>query len=194
MDETRIGCVVMAAGNAVRFGGNKLTAQLDGRSLIERALDAVSGPEFYRVAVVSQYPEVESLARERGFLSLCNPRPDWGLSYTIRLGTEALRDCDGILYLVADQPLLTRRSVERVIARWREDPSRIVGAGHGERRGNPCLFPREFFPELAALERDQGGTVVIRAHPERLVLVEVPEAELTDVDTPERLYALRRGL
>lgn len=190
MEEKRVGCVAMAAGNAERFGGNKLTARIDGKSMIERALDAAAGSEFCRVAVVSQYPEVEKLARERGFLSLRNRHPDWGISYTIRLGTEALQDCDGILYLVCDQPLLTRRSVERVVTRWREDPSRIVGAGHGERRGNPCLFPREFFSELAALDQDQGGTVVIRAHPERLVLVETPEAELTDVDTPETLCAL----
>lgn len=194
MEKKRVGCVAMAAGNAARFGGNKLAARLDGRSLIERALDAAAGPEFDRVAVVSQYPEVEALAAARGFLSLRNRHPDWGLSHTIRLGTEALRDCDGILYLVCDQPLLTRRSVERVVARWREDPSRIVGAGHNGRRGNPCLFPSTLFPELAALEGDQGGTVVIRAHPDLLVLSETPEPELADVDTPEGLQALRRGL
>ena len=108
MEKKRVGCVAMAAGNAARFGGNKLAARLEGRSLIERALDAAAGTEFDRVAVVSQYPEVEALAAARGFLSLRNRHPDWGLSHTIRLGTEALRDCDGILYLVCDQPLLTR--------------------------------------------------------------------------------------
>ena len=81
-----------------------------------------------------------------------------------------------------------------MVARWREDPSRIVGAGHNGRRGNPCLFPSALFPELAALEGDQGGTVVIRAHPDLLVLSETPEPELADVDTPEGLQALRRGL
>ena len=37
----RVGCVVMAAGNGARFGSNKLLAELEGRSLIRRALDAV---------------------------------------------------------------------------------------------------------------------------------------------------------
>ena len=36
-----LGCVLMAAGNARRFGQNKLSAALDGRSLILRALEAV---------------------------------------------------------------------------------------------------------------------------------------------------------
>ena len=29
-----LGCVIMAAGNAVRFGANKLEAELDGKPLI----------------------------------------------------------------------------------------------------------------------------------------------------------------
>ena len=45
-------------------------------------------------------------------------------------------------------------------------------------------------PELRALKGDRGGTVVIRAHPSRLLLVETPEAELADVDTPAALSAL----
>ena len=36
-----LGCVIMAAGNAVRFGANKLEAELDGKPLIRRAFEAV---------------------------------------------------------------------------------------------------------------------------------------------------------
>lgn len=185
----RIGCVVMAAGNAARFGGNKLAARLDGRTLAERALDAV--PAGLETVVVTQYPAVAALAAARGFRAVQNERPDWGISHTIRLGTQALAACDGILYLVADQPLLTRASVARVAARWREDPTRIAAAGHGGVRGNPCLFPRALFPELLALRKDRGGSAVIRAHPALLTLVEVPRPELADVDTPAALARLR---
>ncbi len=192
MEEKRVGCLVMAAGNAERFGENKLAARLEGRSLIERALDAAAGADFHRVAVVSQYPEVEELSRAWGYLSIHNEHPDWGISHTIRLGTRALLDCDAVLYMVADQPLLSRASVGRVVRRWRERPDCIAAAGHAGKRGNPCVFPREFFPELMALEEDRGGSAVIRAHAERLVLAEVPAAELSDVDTPEALRELRR--
>ena len=37
----KIGCVVLAAGNARRFGSNKLQVQVDGESLIRRALETV---------------------------------------------------------------------------------------------------------------------------------------------------------
>ena len=52
----------MAAGNARRFGENKLAAALDGRSLILRALEAVPAEQFEKVVVVTQYPEVMRLA------------------------------------------------------------------------------------------------------------------------------------
>ena len=96
----RIGCVVMAAGDARRFGENKLAALFDGKPLILRALEAVPAEEFSAVAVVTQYPEVEALASEFGFLPVHNPHPDWGISHTIRLGLEALGDCAGEKYRI----------------------------------------------------------------------------------------------
>lgn len=187
MSSPKIGCLVMAAGSAARFRSNKLAAEFDGKSLIRRALEAVPAQNFAAVTVVTQYPEVAALAEEFGFTHIYNERPEDGLSRTIALGTEAMLTCDAIVYMVSDQPLLERASVERVVARWKENPSYIVGAAHHGKRGNPCIFPREFFGELLALEGDRGGSTLIRAHPDRLLTVEIGKAELADVDTPQDL-------
>lgn len=192
MKERKIGCLVMAAGNAERFGENKLAAVYRGKMLIEHALDAVPRELFSQVVVVTQYPQIEALAVRCGFTPVRNEEPRRGLSHTIRLGTQKLCDCDAVLYMVSDQPLLDADSVRCVIERWKEQPDAIVGAAHNGRRGNPCIFPKEFFPNLMELTGDCGGNVIIRAHPERLVTVEIPQKELSDVDTPEALQALRR--
>ena len=188
----KLGCVVMAAGSARRFGDNKLASQLRGRSLILRALEAVP-TELLDTVVVTQYPEVMRLAREFRFAAVHNPHPEEGLSHTIALGLTGLRDCAGVLFLVADQPLLRRESVEQLIQAWREQPERIAALSHGGIRGNPCLFPARFFPELLELRGDQGGSAVIRQHEDQLLLLEVPEAELADVDTQTDLEALREN-
>ena len=189
--ELKIGCLVMAAGSGRRFGGNKLAAELDGKTLIRRALEAVPGALFTAVVVVSQYEDVEELAGQFGFAAIHNDRPDLGLSHTIRLGTEAMRGCDGILYMVADQPKLRQETVAQIVDVWRQHPDKIVGAGHDGRRGNPNLFPAKFFGELTAITGDRGGSSVIRAHEEDFLLVETEAAELFDCDTPEALDALR---
>lgn len=190
--EYRIGCLVMAAGNARRFAANKLAATLDGKSLICRTLEAVPKALFSCVTVVTQYPEIAQMAEKFGFSAISNHHPDWGISHTILLGTRAMEDCDAILYLVSDQPLLRQDSIARVVETWRSTPDFIIGASHSGKRGNPCIFPRRFFPELMQLQEDCGGNQVIRAHPQSLKLVEIPQQELTDVDTPKALEDLAK--
>ena len=143
------------------------------------------------MTVVTQYDGAAALAEEFGFTVVRNDRPEDGLSRTVRLGTEAMAGCGAILYQVADQPLLEQDTVRRESEYFRTHPDHIVGLGHNGVRGNPCIFPRRFFPELMALTGDVGGNVVIRAHPESLLLYETAAAELRDVDTVEALAAIR---
>ena len=140
-----IGCLIMAAGNASRFGENKLTASFAGKSLFSLALAAIPADTFARVTVV----------------------------------------------MVADQPLLRQETVLRIVQDWRQHPGCIVGAAHNGHRGNPCLFPARFFPELCALEGDRGGSSIIRRHEDALRLVEAAEPELSDCDTKQALEILK---
>ena len=191
MQTPKLGCLIMAAGNASRFRANKLAAEFDGKPLIRHALDAVPKALFDKGVVVTQYPQFAALAREFGFLPLENPHPDYGISYTIRLGTRELLDCDAILYMVADQPLLTRTTVSHIVEVWRKNTAKIVGAGHDGVRGNPNIFPARYFPELVELQGDRGGNQVIRRHEDDFLLVETPPEELFDCDTPEALQRLQ---
>ena len=186
----QIGCVVMAAGDARRFGDNKLAAVFDGKPLILRALEAVPAEAFSTVAVVTQYPEVEELARRFSFFQVRNPHPDWGISHTIRLGLEALGPCGAALFQVSDQPMLRRETVAAEVAFFRNHPDKLVGLGHNGVRGNPCIFPAAYFPELLALKEDRGGSSVIRRHREELLLFEAPARELEDADTRQALRAM----
>ena len=187
----KIGCVVLAAGNARRFGSNKLNAQVEGVSLIRRALDAVPGG--LAAVVVSQYPDILALAGEYGFDALLNDRPELGLSRSVRLGLAHLTDCDGVLFLVSDQPRLKRDSVEALAALWAQNPEKIAAMAHNGVRGNPCLVPARLFPELLALTGDRGGSAVIRHHEDDLILLETDAPELADVDTPAALEQVRNA-
>lgn len=177
-----IGCVIMAAGSSRRFGKNKLLTNWNGKPLITYAMEAV--PAELETVVVSQYPEILSLARRQGFLALENTCPEDGISRTIRIGLEALKNCDGVLFLVADQPNLRRETVERLVALWRTHPENIAGLTAAGQWGNPFLFPAALFSELLALEGDTGGRQVIRRYKERILLLDVPPEELEDIDFP----------
>ena len=83
----RSGCVIMASGLGVRFGGNKLLAPFGGQPLILRALAATAGL-FARRVLVTRAPAVAQLAREQGVQAVLHSLPQ--RSDTVRLGLRAL--------------------------------------------------------------------------------------------------------
>ena len=180
-----LSAVLLAAGLSRRYGSNKLLAQVEGRPLYRRAFDALPAELFTPAVVVSGYNEILKVAAKSRYIPLENSIPEAGQSLSVRLGLEAVAGvADAVLFAVCDQPWLTRGSVERLIAAWRAHPGAICALGCGGERGNPVIFPRRYFPELARLSGDVGGGAVIRAHPEALLLVETPARELQDLDRP----------
>ncbi len=187
----KIGCVLMAAGNAKRFGDNKLDKTIGDKSLIDRALSCIPKEKLYKVVVVTQYDEVMQKASNHGFIAVKNEHPDFGISHTIKLGIEVLKDCDAIMFMVSDQPLLKKESVWNMIDYYVQNHDFIVGMSYNGVRGNPCIFPKEFFDELKKLKEDHGGNTVIRKHEDRLKLFEATHPdELSDIDTKDDLRKL----
>ena len=186
----RIGCALLAAGAGKRFGGGKLLFEIDGEPMIARAMRLYGALDFSaRVCVTrSEAVEIQRFAQELGFPVAINPDPERGVGTSVAIATEAILAkepyLDGILYAVADQPFLTKKSVETLLSAFEAHPHDIVSLAFGERRGNPAVFPAEFYPELCALKQDIGGGAVIKRHPERVYLVEAGSVrELEDIDT-----------
>lgn len=186
----KLGCVVMAAGSSRRFGANKLLQSFRGKALYRWVLEAVPGQLFSTVRVVTGYMPIAEAAKVVGFLPVENNQPERGVSHTIRLGLEGMQEYDGVLFVTADQPLLTGDTIRHVVETFREKPEAIVAAACQGKRGNPCLFPRKLFPALMELEGDVGGASVIKANADHLLLVEAPAQELADCDTAQALRTL----
>ncbi len=186
----KIGCVLLAAGAGKRFGGGKLLYEIDREPMIARAMRLYGTIGFSaRVCVTrNEADEIQRCAHEFSFPVAINPDPERGVGTSVAIATEAILAkepyLDGILYAVADQPYLTQKSVETLLSAFEAHPHDIVSLAFGERRGNPAVFPAEFYPELCALKQDVGGGVVIKRHPQRVQLVEVGSMrELEDIDT-----------
>src|SRR5207253_11323487 len=78
------------------------------------------------------------------------------------------------------------------------DPERgalVVIPTIGGKRGNPVLWSRRFFPDLARVEGDVGARHLIGGYAEAVAEVPLDDAGvLTDVDTPEALSAVRAAM
>ena len=185
----KTGCVIMASGLGMRFGGNKLMADFHGSPMILRVLAATEGLFDSRV-VVTRHQSVAQLCRDRQIPVILHDLPH--RSDTVRLGLEALEDVDCCMFCPGDQPLLRRETVAMLLENWKQSQESIVRPMFEEILGSPVLFPRWSFPELRDLPQGKGGGAVVSRYPHAVLPVPITDPfELADADTPEMLETLR---
>jgi len=195
--EGRIAGIVLAAGRASRMGENKLVAELDGEPIVRRTVRAVLGSRARPVIVVTGH-EADAVTRALAGLEVRfvhNPDFADGMSTSLRVGIAAAGTVDGALICLGDMPRLRPAHLDAVIDAFRAgDPAEIVVPTFDRKRGNPVLWPRCYFAEIAALSGDVGARALIDRHADHVRLVAIEDsAILVDVDTPAALAELRRG-
>ncbi len=175
------GLILLAAGNSVRFGENKLFALVDGKPLLERAINTAVKTKIPFV-VVTQEGKASHRAKALGAEVIINSKPEYGLSYSVHLGTEHFSDKDALIFMVCDQPYLKAETIQHLVSEFYMSPKRIACISSGHRRGNPAMFDISFAPALMALKGDTGGREIIRSNPDDVLLVDASPDELKDID------------
>ena len=109
-----------------------------------------------------------------------------GLSASLRAGMAALpSDAEAVLVCLGDMPDVGPEMMDRLIAaHFPGGPDDAVAPVWQGVRGNPVLWDRRRFPELAALSGDVGGRQLLRRRGMRVA--EVPAdgpGVLADCDT-----------
>ncbi|WP_283673279.1 nucleotidyltransferase family protein [Butyricicoccus sp. Marseille-Q5471] len=188
----------LAAGSSRRFGENKLLHEVGGKPLFRHGLDALAEVAAARndctLTVVTRFDQIAQAAEACGVRCVFSPDSEKGLSYTIRAGVNALADEQPPFYLlfaVADQPFLSRQTVERLMAETCAAGTAVASVYYHERPGNPTLLHSRLIPELLALTDDEGGRKVIGRHMNDCTIVQAEApAELADFDVPDDLHGL----
>jgi molybdenum cofactor cytidylyltransferase len=194
----RIGAVLLAAGQSRRMGGpNKLLAELDGVPMVARVAQRLLASRARPIIAVlgNQGDAVDTALGKLPVERVRNPDFADGLSTSLKRGIAALPpDLDGTLVCLGDMPLISGRHIDRLIAAFNPLEGRaIVVPTRRGKRGNPVLWSKRLFPEMAALAGDVGAKHLIGEHAEFVAEVEMDDdAILVDIDTPEALAALRQ--
>ena len=194
----RIGALLLAAGQSRRMGGpNKLLAEIDGTPMVAHVARRLLASRARPIIAVlgNQAEAVDAALGKLPVERVRNPEFAGGLSTSLKRGIAALPpDLDGALVCLGDMPLISGRHIDRLIAAFNplEGRAIIVPTRRGK-RGNPVLWSKRFFPEMAELAGDVGAKHLIGEHAELVAEVEMDDdAILVDIDTPEALDALRQ--
>ena len=195
--QPRVRAVVLAAGAARRFGGEKLLAELHGRPVLQHVLDrlAEAGIEDPLVVVAPDHAALRTALTLRRARLVVNPSPGDGLSSSLRVGWDAAvadePPPDAILVLLGDQPLV-RPAVVRALVTAALDSSRpIVAPRYASGGGrNPVRIERSAAHLVLSVSGDRGLGPVIDTRPDLVREIDVPGTN-PDIDRPTDLEAIR---
>ena len=188
--------ILPGAGRSVRMRAPKLLLPWGEETVIETVLAAWRASRVSRV-ILTVHPgdaELARLGRAAGAeIVVVDPPPSdmkasvlAALAYvetTYRPGPR-----DAWLLAPADMPLLTARTIDRLLDAWSENLSRnaqeILALSRAGRRGHPVLFPWPLVAAARQLGPDEGLNRLL----DRFGCRELPaddEGNFIDLDTPE---------
>lgn len=188
----RFGVVVLAAGKSSRFGGNKLLAEFGGKTVMEHAVSLAASCGAARAAVVASDPDVIRILEAQGMEVIVNGNPLLGQAHSIVLGVSSMEALDAVLLLAADQPLLTRESLKRLIDGFTLSGKGMACLQDKTHFGNPAIFSNSYFGMLKRLTGDCGAKRILAMNADDLLIVDcIGDDELSDADTREQLEYLK---
>jgi molybdenum cofactor cytidylyltransferase len=182
-----IGALILAAGGSKRFGSPKQLVIHDGETLVRRAAKAASAAGARPVVVVlgaDAGQVAPELARLRHVRTVINEHWASGLASSLATGLRALMEgagCDGVLVMLADQPMVDAPALKKLFAAFDPD-HRAVAAAYAGTMGVPAIFGCEHVEVLMRLTGDKGAGDWLRSHPDKVTTVPLPEAQV-DIDT-----------
>ena len=191
---TRVFAIVPAAGRSRRMGRDKQLLEIGGRPMLAAVLDVLERSRVCSVTLVT-HSGITAHIETNQFAKLSVVINDDEQSHmidSVRMGIDAachgceIAPSDGFLILPADQPGIDAADIDRCIAEFSTDATRIVIATHGERRGHPLIFPALLQSFVRSDACDGGLNALPRTHADRVVTV--PCASLgvaRDIDTPD---------
>lgn len=196
ISELNTGIIILAAGSSSRLGEPKQLIHFNGKTLLEKTIQAAIDSECKDISVVLGANSEDILNEVKHFPVQFCVNEDWqsGMSSSLQIGLIHLvnndRETDAIIVLVCDQPFIESRHINLIIEKFRRTKKPIIASKYKETNGVPALFAKEIFDKLMLIKGDKGARKIIDDFPELVETINIPEAAF-DIDTAEDVAELR---
>jgi molybdenum cofactor cytidylyltransferase len=180
--------IVLAAGTSSRFGRTKQLIEIEGKPLVQHAVDAAA--ELDEVIVVVGHDAERVTHAVHNARIVTNPNYEEGQSSSLVTGLRSADPrCAAAVVLLADQPNITASHVRALTDAFAASGSPIVRLRFRNGPG-PALLAREVWSLVETLTGDTGARALIAGHPDLTQEVILDEDAPADVDTPDDLRAI----
>jgi len=181
--DMQIGAVILAAGASTRLGRPKQTLQLDGETLLDRAVRVSMEAGLSEIVVVlgAFAEEIRGTCKLKGCRPVVNHAWKDGIAASIRLGISELKAVRGAIMMTCDMPFVTAAHLIEFATREKVTASRYAGGP-----GVPAFFPVASFPDLVKLHWSAGAKALLSS----AETIDLHEGEF-DIDSQEDLDRMR---
>ncbi|HJZ74651.1 MAG TPA: nucleotidyltransferase family protein [Vicinamibacterales bacterium] len=181
--------VVLAAGTSTRMGQNKLLMELDGESLVRRAVERAARAGFDPLIVVlgHEADRVRRALEGLDYQPVVNSDYERGVNSSLRVGIQAASasNARAAVVVLADMPFVTTAMLETLVSKYRRSDAPLVISDYEGVNAPPMLYDRALFGELAMSEGQGCGKHVVKTHRHEAETASWPVDALTDLDAPE---------
>ena len=192
--------IVLAAGKASRFGGEKMLVHLGGTPMVCRTVAACVSSRLDEILVVTPpSPEVQEAIVQRFPVEeriryAVNPDPERGMLSSLKVGLKATtQQTSAAMVILGDMPMVPANLMDELVIEHAWHGGILLPVCGGEWR-HPRVIPRELFAEIQALPDDGKGTEVIERYRADITTVDVSDDNtFLDVDEPADVEIWRRA-
>lgn len=190
--------LILAAGESKRMGERvKQLLPWQNTTLLENALTQARESQVEEVYVV--LGANEEIIKKQTQLpdDSCIYNENWsnGMGSSIVAGLRHImslsKDYDGVLVMLADQPLIDTAYLDKIIDTWGKARATITATGYENGLGVPAMFDKCHFPELLKLTKDYGARNIINDSNIKIVN---PQGKEVDIDTWQDYQVLVKRL
>lgn len=193
-----IGAIILAAGSSSRLGEPKQLLKYEGKSLLQKTIDAANDAGTNPVVVVlgANADQISKEVNKSKVHVVTNSEWEEGMASSIGIGLNEVLfnspSTQAVILMVCDQPYISSELINDLIISYKQTRKPIVTCSYGEAIGPPALFHRSLFDELMQLKGDVGAKKIIRKHNEAVATILFSKGNI-DIDTAEDYDALRNS-
>ena len=182
------GIIILAAGNASRFGSVKQLLHFNNKTLLQHVIDEAvdAGAEPVVVVTGSYTDEVKKTIDKEQVEIVYNENWQLGMASGIAAGVRKAitlnNEVEKLIIAVCDQPFVSAALFRQLYQTQNEGVQHIVASAYADTVGTPVLFTQKYFDALLGLTGEEGAKKIIKANADDVAIVDFPQGAI-DIDT-----------
>ena len=189
MLRNKIAIIILAAGNSNRMGKIKQLLEWEDKTIIEKIIKLSLSLKTKDVFVVlgSNYKKIYDVINKYNITIIKNNSWENGIgssiSTAIKKVMEYYNSLDGVLIILGDQPLMSKKYLENMIHVFFNKKPDIVSSKYKKSFGVPAIFGKSIFQSLTNLNQDFGAKKLMEIHSKSMKIIKADQEILYDIDT-----------